>query len=195
MLGGTFDPIHLGHVAAARAAIECAVLDRVLLMPSARPPHRAGALAGAEDRLAMCRLAAAGEPRLEVSDLEMRREGPSYTSDTLAELKRGRPGDELFLILGWDAARLFHTWHEPGRVRDLSSVVVVSRPGTGTPGPEQLALAGLDQARVVMCARPTPDISASRLRGAIAAGEPITDKVPPAVERYIAEHGLYRHNR
>jgi nicotinate-nucleotide adenylyltransferase len=194
VLGGTFDPIHLGHLAAADAALECAGLDRVLIMPSASPPHRPGAVATAEQRLAMCRLAVEGRAGLEVSDLEVSRGGRSYTVDTLSELKRLAPGDELFLILGWDAAALFGTWREPARIRALSSIVVVGRPGTEAPDGEQLARAGLDPGRAVLCLRPTPDISGSALRRAIAAGEPVAAKMPPAVERYIAAHGLYRDN-
>jgi nicotinate-nucleotide adenylyltransferase len=194
VLGGTFDPVHAGHLAAAHAALDCARLDSVVLMPSAQPPHRPAAVADAGARLAMCRLAIEGEPRFEVSDLEVRRGGASFTSDTLAELKRTRPGDDLFLILGWDAARLFHTWHEPGVVRELASVVVVGRPGTESPDAAQVAAAGLDPARIVLCLRATPDISASRLRHAVAAGRSIEGDVPVAVERYIAAHGLYGHN-
>ena len=194
VLGGTFDPIHLGHLAAAEAAIACADLEKVLIMPSAQPPHRPGAIASAEQRLAMCRLAVEGRPRLEVSDVEVRHGGRSYTVGTLAELKRLAPQDDLFLILGWDAAALFATWREPAKVRSMASVVVISRPGTQTPGAVQLAAAGLDVERTVLCLRPTPDISGSALRRAIAAGEPVAGKVPPAVERYIAAHSLYRDN-
>src|SRR5215471_7567882 len=98
VMGGTFDPIHLGHVAMAEAAADCAGLDRVLLIPASVPPHRAAATAPAGDRLAMVRLAAAGHPRLEVSDIELRRAGPSYTADTLRPLARDRPGAELHLL-------------------------------------------------------------------------------------------------
>ena len=195
VLGGTFDPIHLGHVAAAEAAIGCAELEKVLIMPSAQPPHRPGAIATAEQRLAMCRLAVEGRPRLEVSDVEVRHGGRSYTADTLVELKRMAPHDELFLVLGWDAAALFSTWHEPATVRSLASAVVISRPGTTAPGADQLSAAGLDVERTVLCLRPTPDISGSALRRAIAAGETVAGKLPPAVERYIASHDLYRDNR
>jgi len=194
VLGGTFDPIHLGHLAAAQAAADCAGLAKVLIMPSAQPPHRAGAIASAEQRLAMCRLAVEGRPGLEVSDVEVRHGGRSYTVDTLVELKRLAPKDELFLILGWDAAALFATWREPAKVRSLASVVVIGRPGTPAPGAEQLAGAGLDLERTVLCLRPTPDISGSALRRAIAAGESVEGKVPAAVERYIASHAIYGDN-
>jgi nicotinate-nucleotide adenylyltransferase len=195
ILGGTFDPIHFGHIATAGAAMECAQLDRVLFIPSAQPPHRAAAVAPEAQRLEMCKLAVEGHEAFEVSDIEMRRGGASYTSDTLGELKRAHPQDELSLILGWDAARLFATWHEPEKVKELASFVVVSRPGMPAPGVDELTAAGLDPERVMLCLRPTPDISGSALRRAIARGESISEKVPEAVARYIAEHHLYMDNR
>jgi nicotinate-nucleotide adenylyltransferase len=195
ILGGTFDPIHVGHLAVAKGAIECARLDRVLFVPSAQPPHRAAALASAEDRLAMTKLAIEGEPSLEVSDVEVRRGGRSYTVDTLNELRRAHPDDELFLILGSDAARLFRTWHEPERVAALASVVIVDRPGVGQPDLSELAGLRLDPARVIKCHFPTPDVSGSALRRAVAARQPVTGQVPPAVELYIAERNLYGDNR
>lgn len=185
MLGGTFDPIHLGHLAAAHAAMECADLDRVLLIPTGVPPHRPPTVADAGDRLEMCRLAIAGEKRFEASDLELRREGRSYTVDTLRELHRLFPEDELFLILGWDAARLMDSWHEPDEVLRLATLVVVTRPGSGEPA-----------VRVgILCERPTPNISGSELRRAIARGEDVADRLPGAVADYIASHGLYMDNR
>lgn len=191
VLGGTFDPIHAGHLAAAKAAMDCEALDRVLFVPAAQPPHRPPAVAGAEQRLEMCRLAIAGESRFEVSDVELNRAGPSYTVDTLTELHRLNPDDELFLILGWDAARLFPTWRRPDEVRELASVVVVGRPGSEAPVQADLEPVGLDGDGVSICLEPTPDISASEIRSAVGAGEPITGKVPAAVEQYIAAHGLY----
>ena len=195
ILGGTFDPIHEGHLAAARAAIECANLDRVVLIPTGEPPHRGAAVAGAEQRLEMARLAVDSDKTLDVSDVEIRRRGPSYTADTLEELKRTRPHDDLFLILGWDAARLFGTWRVPDEIRRLATVVVVTRPQSGAPDAAALRAAGLDPRRTVVCARPTPDISGSELRDAIANGEPVGDRLPRAVEEYIAKHNLYGDNR
>ena len=195
VFGGTFDPIHYGHLAAARAAMGCAHLDRVLFVPSAQPPHRVAALAPADDRLAMTRLAVDDDPRFEVSNVEVERGGMSYTADTLAELHRSHPEDELFLILGWDAARLFRTWHEPDRVSNFASMVILDRPGLAQPEPSELASLGLDPARVVKCHLPTPDVSGSELRRALAAGLSVAGKLPASVERYIAEHDLYRDNR
>jgi len=194
ILGGTFDPIHTGHLAAAHAAIECEGLDRVLFIPSGDPPHRDPAVASAADRLEMCRLATAGEKRFEVSDIEVRRGGKSYTVDTLKALKALHPDDQLCLILGWDAAQLFLTWREPAEIRKLSSVVVVTRPGTGPLTGAGLEEAGLGRSDSV-CERHTPDVSASELRDAIARGEPVGEWLPEAVARYIAAHRLYRDNR
>lgn len=194
-MGGTFDPIHLGHVTAASAAIDCAQLDRVIFVPSASPPHRPAAVAPAEQRLVMCRLAIEGEQRFEVSDLEVQRGGRSYTVDTLLELRRLHPDDEIFLILGWDAAKLFGSWREPDRVAAEATLVIVARPRIEPPSVQELKAAHIDPGRVVLCLRPTPDVSASSLRSAIAAGESIEGKVPPAVARYIAAHHLYTDNR
>lgn len=191
LLGGTFDPIHVGHLGAASAAMDCAGLDRVILVPSAQPPHRGAAVASAEDRLAMCRLAIEGEPRFEVSDVEVRRGGRSYTVDTLREIRARLPADELYLILGWDAAKMLRTWRDPQVVAELATIVVVSRPGTPAPGPVDLQSAGLASDRVVLCPRSTPDVSGSALREAIARGDTVSGKVPRRVEEYIAAHHLY----
>jgi nicotinate-nucleotide adenylyltransferase len=191
LLGGTFDPFHFGHLAAADAAMDCANLDRVVFIPAAQPPHRPPAIASPQQRLEMCRIGIESEPRFEVSEVELKREGPSYTVDTLEEMRRSQPEDELFLILGWDAARLFSTWHRPDEVRELATMVVVARPGSAAPREEDMSGVGLDKAKVVLCLRTTPDVSASEIRNALAAREPITGKVPSAVEKYIASHRLY----
>jgi nicotinate-nucleotide adenylyltransferase len=194
ILGGTFDPIHLGHLAAAEAAMECSRLDRVLFVPSSQPPHRGAARASADDRLAMSKLAVDGNPHFEVSDIEVMRGGKSYTVDTLEELHRTFPDDQLFLILGWDAARLFRTWHEPDRVSALASIVIVDR-GKSQPPLSELQAIGLAPERLILCHVRTPEISGSELRRAIATGGSVAGKVPSAVERYIAAHRVYLDNR
>jgi nicotinate-nucleotide adenylyltransferase len=191
LLGGTFDPFHNGHFAAAEAGMACAELDSVIFVPAGQPPHRPPAVAAADQRMEMSRLATEGEGRFAVSDMELKREGPSYTVDTLNELRRLHPSDELFLILGWDAARLFSTWRRPDEVRELASIVVVARPGSAAPREVDLKPAGLEGERVLLCLRPTPDVSASEIRRAVAAGNSIAGMVPAAVERYIASHRLY----
>ena len=192
ILGGTFDPIHDGHLAAAQAAIRCAGLDKVLLVPAGTPPHRGPADATAEQRLAMCELAARANPKLEVFDAEVRRSGRSYTVDTLRELERERPGDDLYLILGWDAARELWSWREPEAVLDRARVVAIARPGLPPPSLEDLRAAGLDPTRVVLCQEPTPNIAATRIRERMAEGAGLDGLVPAAVARYIQEHRLYR---
>ena len=191
VLGGTFDPIHVGHLAAAEAGVKCARLDRVIFVPTGQPPHRPPAAVAPEHRLEMTRLATAGDDRFAVSDIELRRPGASFTSDTLRELRVLYPDGELFLILGWDAAKLFSTWHEPESVRALATIVVVARPGSGSPQPADLAAAGLDGDRIIVCLEHTPDVSASGIRQAVRSGRSITRKVPAAVERYIGAHHLY----
>ena len=191
VLGGTFDPFHVGHLAAASVAIDCAHLERVIFVPAAQPPHRPPAVASAEDRLAMCKLATSHDERFEVSDAEVKRAGPSYTAETLEELRSLHQETELVLILGWDAASLFHTWHRPERVRELASIVIVGRPGSTAPQAADLHAAGLDGDGVVSCLGQTPNVSASEVRRAVAAGESIAGMVPEAIEHYIETHHLY----
>jgi nicotinate-nucleotide adenylyltransferase len=195
VLGGTFDPVHWGHLALAEAARECAALDRVLLVPAAQPPHRPLAAASAEERLEMCRLAAGESASLDVSDLEVRRRGPSYTVDTLRELAQSHPHDQLFLVLGWDAARDIGSWRQPDEILALASLVIVPRPGLTEPGPADLIRAGLDPSRVVVCERRTPDVRATEVRRLAAAGRPLDGLVPRAVERYLRQRRLYRSER
>ena len=191
ILGGTFDPIHNGHLAAAEAAILCAELDRVLFVPSAQPPHRPPAVASAQQRLEMCRRALDGDDRFEASDVEVARGGPSYTVDTLRALHETAGPPDLYLILGWDAAKLFNTWHEPDAVLTLAKVVVIGRPGLAAPSVGDLDAVGLDASAVILCRRSTPDIAARDLRAAVAQGRSIAGLVPDAVLQYISAHGLY----
>jgi nicotinate-nucleotide adenylyltransferase len=192
LLGGTFDPIHNGHLALAEAAIECADLDRVLLIPSSQPPHRSPARASVEDRLAMCRLAAERHPKLEVSDVEIRRPGPSYTLDTIREVNAERPGDSLYLILGWDAAREIASWHRPQEVLALVAPVIVNRPGLAPPGEHELRDAGLDPAKTIVCPQQTPDARATEVRKLAAEGAGLERMVPREVADYIGKRRLYR---
>jgi len=192
VLGGTFDPMHNGHVAAAEAAVDCANLDEVVFVPTGNPPHRPPAQASPAQRLEMCRLATADDPRFTVSDIEVTREGPSYTLDTLWALRGANPHAELFLVLGWDAASQLRSWHRPDEVLAIAPIVVVSRPGRNAPQEADIRSAGLDPARIVLCPRPTPSVSGSEIRRAIAAGKSVAGMVPPAVERYIAARHLYR---
>ncbi|HEV3231279.1 MAG TPA: nicotinate (nicotinamide) nucleotide adenylyltransferase [Candidatus Dormibacteraeota bacterium] len=129
VLGGTFDPVHRGHLEVARQVRETLGLDLVLLMPVAAPPHRPAPLTAPADRLALIRAAVEGEPGLEAGDLEVLRGGVSYTAETLRELAAAHPGAELFLLLGWDAARDFASWREPEAIAALARLVVFNRSG------------------------------------------------------------------
>ena len=191
LVGGTFDPIHVGHLAMARAARDCADLELVLLMPSAEPPHRDPATATAGHRLEMARLAAAGEDRIEVSDIEVRRPGRSYTVDTLEELRRSRPDDVLYLVLGWDAARELTSWERLERVLELATLVVVARPGFPDPTIADLLAAGLDPRHVILCGDRTPDVVATEIRERLARGQSLDGLVDPRVAEYIRSRGLY----
>lgn len=192
IVGGTFDPIHVAHIAMAEAARGCAALDRVLIIPSGVPPHRAQPEASEEDRLAMCRLAVRGHPALEVSDLELRRPGPSYTLFTVREIHAEDPQADLFLVLGWDAARELRGWFEPDQVLSLATLLVVPRPGLPDPMPEDLRAAGIPESRIRLCQVRTPEIGATDLRRHLHEGTVPDGALDPGVAAYIAEHRLYR---
>jgi nicotinate-nucleotide adenylyltransferase len=198
ILGGTFDPIHHGHLAIAEAAREALGLERVLFVPARQPPHRPNAPgASAEDRAAMVSLAIRGAPGFTLSRLELDRAGPSYTVDTLTALAAlqaaaGTPPD-LWFILSAEAFAEFPSWHEAERVLALCRLVVLPREGHPPPDLPALvarlpALAG----RVTLLDGPWIRLSASDVRGRAAAGLSVRYLVPDAVAAYIADHRLYR---
>lgn len=193
VFGGTFNPPHIGHLACVRAALTELSLDRLALMPVARPPHKeAEADPGIEHRLAMCRLAAAGDERVEVSSLEAERGGPSFTVDTLRALHDANPEEELTFVAGGDMAVSLPAWHEPQEVLRLARFAVAEREGAQREHVER-ALGGLPGAeRVSFFEMPRIDVSSSGVRRALAEGRPVRDLIPDAVVRYIDEHGLYR---
>jgi nicotinate-nucleotide adenylyltransferase len=204
VFGGTFDPIHIGHLAVAEEAAESLGLERVVFVPAARPPHKPGVeFAPAEDRFAMVELAIADNPCFEASRIELDRPGPSYTIDTLAELgggvRRLGPGPQLFLILSADAFAGLPTWHEPQRVLSLARLAVVPREGYADGSPDSLAewFPGLPDAadRAVFLDGPRLHISASDLRQRAAAGRSLRYLVPDAVRRHIEDHALYSASR
>ena len=188
VLGGTFDPIHLGHLRAAETAREGLGLGLVAFVPSAVPPHRTGRLSDALDRFAMACLASAGHPHFVTLDTELRRSGPSYTVDTLATLSEERPDDELVLVVGSDTWPEMTGWREPERLFALAEVAVVDRPGQASLDP----VAPFPSARkVVRVEGPALPISATVVRERVRRGESVRFLVPDAVAEYIAKRRLY----
>ena len=196
VFGGTFDPIHVAHLAVAAEAAEVLGLERVLFVPAGRPPHKPGlVISPADDRLAMVELAIAGNPRFAVDRLEIDRPGPSYTVDTLEALSaRGLP--DLTLILSAEAFLGLMTWRSPRRVLELARVVVAPRDGYPDAGPAFLAehLSDLVD-RATFLSGPRLRLSASELRARAAAGRSLRYLVPDAVAAYIGDHGLYQTSR
>jgi nicotinate-nucleotide adenylyltransferase len=192
ILGGTFNPPHLGHLIIAQEAYVHLHLDHVMLIPARIPPHKeVEDEPGPEVRLDLCRLATLDDERLSVSDVELRRPGPSYTVDTLEELSTKAPDNQLFLIVGGDIAAGLPRWREPERVLSLATLAVAERPGTSR-GTVDQALAEVGTSRPAMFfPMPSIAISSSDLRERVAAGKPIRYLVPDPVARSIAERNLY----
>ena len=193
VLGGTFDPIHLGHLAAAEAARAALSLDRVLFVPAGDPWLKAGAtISPGEHRLAMVRAAIAGVPAYEASAVEMDRPGPTYTEVTLAQLQETYgPDTELHFIVGADTVRDLARWHAPAEMLARCTLVVMGRPAQG-----ELDLSTLDRIAPGAAARAVAvdldmEVSATEIRRRAASGESLAGLVPDAVERYIREHKLY----
>ncbi|TME88014.1 MAG: nicotinate (nicotinamide) nucleotide adenylyltransferase [Chloroflexi bacterium] len=181
VFGGTFDPVHVGHLAIALAALESVPLDRVLFVPVRRSPLKdRDPLASTADRVAMLETAIASEPRFALSRAELEREGVSYTVDTLEQL---RSQGELFLILGSDALADLARWRAPDRIRELATILVAARPGAPEPGAMHGARA-FDAPRL--------DISSRELRARAARGMSLRYLVPDAVWEHIRRRGLYK---
>lgn len=214
LFGGTFNPIHNGHL---RAALEVKThfgLKKILLIPAAIPPHKKGApVAGAADRLEMLRLAAAGTPDFEISGIELQRSGPSYTIDTVNQFKKIFPqSSRLFLIIGCDAFLEIHTWHFYRDLLQSIPFIIISRPGStrgdnreeiGTYlksqisadyefSPDKACYRPQNGPLLFICSVTTLDISSTRIRELLKQGESIRFLVPPQVEDFIQRKGLYR---
>jgi nicotinate-nucleotide adenylyltransferase len=207
VFGGSFNPIHYGHLLLADDLLDILSLDRVLFVPAKHPPHKDPArLAAPEDRLAMVRLATAGHRGFEVSDLELMRPGPSYTVDTLATL--ARPGEKLFLIVGSETFLDLLSWREPRRVAQLARLVIVPRVGSPFDADSEAAQKVLreigvdggfthvdghvpDRGVIVSRAASMP-VSASEIRRRVRDGRSVAFRLPPVVADYIAAHHLYK---
>lgn len=198
LFGGTFDPIHHGHLALASAAANASSLDRVLFAPVGRQPLKSEApVANFADRLEMTTLAvaSAGDPRLSVSGIDAPRPDgtPNYTVDTLAALAREYPAATLFMLAGADSFLTLHHWHSPARLFDLAEFIVVSRPDFPITESQLTALnlTAAQRARVHLLTTVHEDISATELRRRLHAGDPCTGLLPPTVADYIQTHRLY----
>jgi nicotinate-nucleotide adenylyltransferase len=193
ILGGTFNPPHLGHLVSAQEAYLQLELDRVLFIPASIPPHKAVEdEPGADHRVALCRLAIAGDERFDVEDLEISRPGPSYTVDTLEELHSRAPDSELFLIVGGDIAAGLPEWHQPERVLSLATLAVAQRRGTSRSAVRE-ALGGLRGGeRARFFEMPTIGLSSTMIRDRVRSGVSIRYFVPDVVSQYIDQHQLYR---
>ena len=193
VLGGSFNPIHYGHLLLADEVLEALALDRILFVPAGVPPHKSPALlAPAEDRFAMVKLAVAERPRFEVSDIELRRAGPSYTVETVEAL--GIPRAQLFLIVGSETFLDLLSWREPRRIAELAQLAVVPRVGSAF-DPDSAAarkvVREIGQEPLVVHATSLP-ISASELRRRVREGRSLAFRLPDAVIRHIEARGLYR---
>lgn len=188
VFGGAFDPPHRAHLELARAAIAQLRLDRLLIVPTGQAWHRKGAPPSAgEHRLAMARLAFAELDRAVVDDREVRRAGPSYTVDTLRELRLAFPQAQLFLLIGQDQAKALDGWREIDAIAQMASIYVAVRGGEGGGVPDHPALAGGGILRM-----PVLEVSATAIRARFAYGKNPADDIAPAVARYIDQHQLYR---
>ena len=198
VFGGTFDPIHVAHLAVAEAARDALGLERVLFVPNRQPPHKPDqVVTPAEDRVEMVRAAIADNPAFELSTMEVDRDGPSYTADTLDVLRAERlaagQGGDVALILSVEALASLATWYRPDRVLAVAQLVVAPRDGYPDVGPDAIArLVPGATPRIVMLDGPRMRLSASEIRARAAAGRSLRYLVPDAVAAYIGDHGLYK---
>lgn len=201
IFGGSFDPVHLGHLVVAECCLEQARLDRVIFVPTAIQPFKQDRQpAAGHHRAEMLALAVGGNAAFEISTVELERGGVSYTIDTLAAMRDAYASDELRLILGPDALADFCGWREPARILEFARVIAVQRAGLDdvaaiVQAPRLAALLGVERAREIVAEKvvvPTIGIRASDLRACVAEGHSIRYRTPRAVEQYIATHGLYK---
>jgi nicotinate-nucleotide adenylyltransferase len=195
ILGGTFDPVHTGHLVVAEEVTDRLRLDEVVFVPAGQPWLKANnTISAAEHRVQMVKLAIAGKPCFKLSTIEIERPGPTYSVDTIRELREElSTGSELYFVLGWDNLEQLPRWHQPGLLVSMCRLVAVPRVGFAVPDLASLDedIPGLSQ-RVIMLDKPQIDISASVIRQRVRQGLPISHLVPEVVEKYIKEHGLYK---
>lgn len=198
LFGGSFDPIHHGHLISARSIAEQLKLDRIILIPSPRPPHKdEKSLTPASHRLQMTRLAVEGDPLFEVSDIELNRAGPSYTFDTVCEFQVRLGSDvRLYWFIGADSLPELPTWSRIDQLVQKVQIVTATRPGWSPPPVDLLAKAvgtAAAQSLIAQCVEtPSIDISSTQIRSRVRAGQSISYLTPPGVTSYIHAHGLYK---
>ncbi len=197
VMGGTFDPVHLGHLAVAAKAHQQLNLSELVFMPAGHPYFKAAAtVTPARHRVKMLELAIGNKPGYRISLLEVGRQGPSYAVDSMAKMKQDLTlADELYFILGWDSFLSLPLWHEADRLIQLCRIVAAPRPGYPHPDMDKMErqLPGISR-RVIILEGPLVDISATVIRDRIRRGLPVDDMVPPAVGQYILAQGLYTDN-
>jgi nicotinate-nucleotide adenylyltransferase len=192
LFGGTFDPIHLGHLILAEQCREALGLDRVWFVVTAMPPHKSGNRTPVAHRLEMARIAVAGHAAFEVSEIEAKRPGPHYSVETLTNLRRERPGDDMFFLIGADSLVDLPTWRQPDEIARLATIVVVNRPGLDrNPSPAVLPDLGPGTRPLRAVTIPPIGISSTDLRGRLAEGQSVRFMIPRGVAAYIEAHSLY----
>jgi nicotinate-nucleotide adenylyltransferase len=190
--GGTFDPIHLGHLVLAEQCREACSLDQVWFVVAGTPPHKPARRTSVAHRLEMARIAVAGHPAFVVSDIEATRPGPHFSVETLESVRQQRPDDALFFLIGADSLTDLPTWREPNRIARLATIVVVNRPGIEEVDPGALPSFGPDANPLIHVAIPPLGIASSDLRRRLVEGRSVRYMVPRGVEAYIDSHRLYR---
>jgi nicotinate-nucleotide adenylyltransferase len=197
VIGGTFDPVHLGHLAVADEAMRQVGLAEMIFVPAGHPYFKAAArISSAEHRIKMLELAIANIAHYKISLLEIQRPGPSYAVETIAKIKSQRlPENEIFFVMGWDSLLTLPRWEQPERLIRLCKIIAAPRPGFSKPDINLIEkdLPGISQCTIVM-EKPLIDISATEIRERVRRGLSIDTLVPAAVERYIKDKGLYRIN-
>ena len=192
VLGGAFNPPHLGHLLLAQEAVDALGLDELVLIPTGVAPHKAiEPEPGPRVRLEMARLAVAGDERLRVSDLEVEREGPSFAYRTLELLEDELPGSDLTFVMGADVAAGLEGWRRPERVLELARVAIAERPGVDRPAVDEVLRRLGERARTTVIEMPSIGVSSSMIRQRVAAGRPVRWLIPDPVADLIAERGLY----
>lgn len=203
-MGGTFDPVHYGHLRCAEKARQKLGLKRLLLLPAGNPPHRDPPQATTEQRLDMLRLALEEFPNLELDDRETRREGPSYMVETLAELRQENPDSPLMLLLGQDAANFLHTWFDWKRLFSLAHIIILNRPGSAMEYDDLLSAELVNRmttdisllksslaGKVMQISVGLIDVSATDIKLSLFRGHSAASMLPAPVLEYIRKHGLY----